>query len=177
MILAAVAVGFAVLVASCLPIIGTLYAVAVLAFVPQTVLLEGRGVGSAFRRSQDLARNDWGRILGVILLTGLVTSLLSFGLGAMIAIAFEILPAGGDSAAQVTQEQLLNQAAQSVAGLLIGPLHGIALTLLYFDVRVRREGLDLVATAADQGYPLAPDPFGDVSSESALQMSRGQVRR
>jgi hypothetical protein len=71
-----------------------------------------------------------------------------------------------------TQEQLLSQAMQSVAGLLIAPVQGIALTLLYFDLRVRREGLDIVAQATEQGYRLAPDPFGDISSEHALRRSR-----
>jgi hypothetical protein len=172
MLLAAVAVGLAVLAASCVFIIGTYYALIVLAFVPQVVLLEGRGVGDAFRRSRDLAGSDWGRVLGLLLLAGLISGILTGGLGAVIALVFEILPKGGDSAARAMQQQVFSQAAQSVAALLIVPMNGIALTLLYYDVRVRREGLDLAAKAIEQGYPLAPDPFGDISSETALRRQR-----
>jgi hypothetical protein len=177
LLLAGVAAGLTVLAASCLPVIGTLYAVTLLAFVPQAILLEGRGIGDAFRRSRDLAGSDWGRVLGAILLIGLISGILTGGLSAILAIAFEMLPKVGDSAARETSEQLLSQTAQSVAGLLLAPLQGITLTLLYYDVRVRREGLDLVAQATEEGYPLAPDPFGDISSEQALRRSRRQAQR
>ena len=46
--------------------------------------------------------------------------------------------------------------------LLLLPLPAIATTLLYYDLRVRREGLDVEAEAAAWGVPLAPDPFGGV---------------
>ena len=51
--------------------------------------------------------------------------------------------------------------------MLFAPLYGIAITLLYFDIRVRREGLDIVALAERIEHPLAPDPFGDMTSEQA----------
>ena len=52
---------------------------------------------------------------------------------------------------------------------MILPLEGIARSLLYFDIRVRREGLDVVAQAIEQDYPLLDDPFGDITSEEARQ--------
>jgi hypothetical protein len=65
---------------------------------------------------------------------------------------------GGDVAARQMREFAVKQAAESLGDILIAPLAPIAVTLLYYDLRVRREGLDIEAQAAVIGYPLAPDP-------------------
>ena len=157
--------------------VGALFVAAVLAFVPQLIVLEGRGVGDAFRRSQTLAMPDWGRVLGLILIVASVSWLLQLGLTAILESVYALIPDGGDAGAQAVQQSLVSQALSSVATLLLAPVGAIAATLLYYDVRVRREGFDLVAQAEAMDYPLAPDPFGDVSSEQARQRLARNERR
>jgi hypothetical protein len=70
-------------------------------------------------------------------------------------------PAGGDAAAQELRKFIVNQVIGALVGVLLAPLLPLAATLLYYDLRVRREGFDIAARAAEIGFPLAPDPFGD----------------
>jgi hypothetical protein len=139
----------------------------VLAFLPQTIQLEKKGVTAAFRRTQDLAKVEFGRVLGLFILVALLSYLLYGGLYYLLSSGVELLPLGSDVVVKSARQALLNQVASAVAFMLLAPLYGIGMTLLYFDIRVRREGLDIVALAERISFPLAPDPFGDMTSETA----------
>jgi hypothetical protein len=147
--------------------IGALYVMVVLAFLPQAIQLEKKGVRGAFQRTQDLAKVEFGRVLGLLCLTGVLSQLLYWGLYLVTGFAVELLPLGSDVVLKQARQALLNQAVSATTGILLAPLYGIGMTLLYFDIRVRREGLDIVALAERIGFPLAPDPFGDMTSETA----------
>jgi hypothetical protein len=152
--------------------IGSIYVAVVLAFVPQVLLLEEKSIGAAMKRSQEITLPEFLRVFGAIVLLAMVTGILSGGIQGLISGIFTLIPAEQDFAVQQTQRTMWAETLTSIVSLLLAPLSSIALTLLYYDLRVRREGFDIIARAEEVGYPLAPDPFGDISSEEVRQRTQ-----
>lgn len=161
--------GFFVLLGSCAMGIGAIVAAVALAFVGQAIVLERRGAWDAVRRSTQLAFSNFAKVLGLVVLVYLLSSILTSGLQGIVELLFTLLPSRGGSSAQTLQRTVLSQSLTSVATLIIEPLGTLAATLLYYDLRVRREGLDISTAAQEAGVALAPDPFGDLSSDAAYR--------
>ncbi len=161
LILSAIVVGLLASIGVCALYVGTFIVLAYYAFVPQAVVLENKSVFASVKRSSDLAGNFFGKSLGLLCLTALIMSVLSGGVQGILEIVTLLLPKTGDVASSETQQLVLKQAISAVVYLLLYPLTPIATTLLYYDLRVRREGFDLASEARRIGYELAPDPFGE----------------
>lgn len=102
------------------------------------VSLEHAPLGKAFSRSIHLVRGNGMRVLLLLLVLAGVGLILhaSFS-GAGLLIGRYVLP-------QVPLVQTVAEhAARVVVSMVLAPLTFVALTLLYFDLRVRKEGLDL----------------------------------
>ncbi|TMD67149.1 MAG: hypothetical protein E6I84_04055 [Chloroflexi bacterium] len=99
---------------------------------------EGVGPVKAIGRSWNLTRDHWWRTLGILILVGILVSLIQTGLGALFTGIAALIPGLGDDlrAGLVTTVSTLISA-------LVGAISPIAITLLYLDLRVRKEGLDL----------------------------------
>jgi hypothetical protein len=134
-------------------IFALMYAVA-----SQVVMLEGLSGGGAMSRSAELTSGFRGRIFGVLFLVGLFTALITGGIQLGLGIAF---PPGGpvQTAAGTVMQPYnhpnyeINQLGAFVAQVLLGAYQAICLTLLYFDLRVRKEGFDLEVAARQQLTP------------------------
>lgn len=149
--------------------IGTIWFAVVAAFIAPAVVLENRRPIGALKRSRALAGSDQGRVFGAIVLLGGITLCLSLGMEIIVQLVFQLIPMGDTTAAlRETQKSLTDQAVVGLIGIALQPLLSIALTLLYFDLRVRRQGIDLAAQAEEHGVALAPDPFGDVNSDRVV---------
>jgi len=107
-----------------------------------SAVVEGTGLSESMSRSSELTEQDLQRVLALYalftLLTWTVGGLLQFGLG----LRFPFLRVHGPVIFHATRYVLLTVAA-FVTQSLVGPLLTIALTLLYYDERVRKEGFDL----------------------------------
>jgi hypothetical protein len=125
-----------------------------LAFAAPAMLLERLGVLSALRRSWRLGTGSWWRVLGVLLLTGVIgwvaSSLLQlpFGIiGQLVAVAM-----GGDQGTSVTGPLLVSSVVSNlgavVAAAVVSPFGAAVVCLLYIDLRIRREGLDVALARA-----------------------------
>jgi hypothetical protein len=167
MFFATLLAAFATLLGSLAFTIGALYVMIVLSFLPQVIMIERKGVGGAWRRTQDLARVEFLRIAGLLLLIWIPSFFLFWGLYAGGYFLLDVLPLGSDAVLRQTRQALVAEAVSALTGMFFAPLFGIGLTLLYYDIRVRREGLDIIARAEEIGLPLAPDPFGEMTSERA----------
>lgn len=113
-------------------------------FVTQAIVIEGYNAFGALRRSWDMMQGSFWRIFGsVVLLTILVQ--LIIGLPAsLVGIAIDFfLGSGSDPLHNFTLRQSITTLVSYTAQILVLPIQLIAYTLLYYDVRVRREGLDL----------------------------------
>ncbi|WP_245413045.1 glycerophosphoryl diester phosphodiesterase membrane domain-containing protein [Arthrobacter celericrescens] len=117
---------------------------------PAAVTIEELGVIDALRRSWALTTANWWRILGIVLVAGLIVGVI--GQVVQIPITFAV---GGISSTvtphagieQQTNTDLLLTIIGMVVGGLVGAL-GFAFqsavsALVYLDLRMRRDGLDV----------------------------------
>ena len=139
------------------------------AFSGPAIMLENKGAIGSLGRSNSLISGNFGKTLGLILIMQSFPSFLAMALGTVFFTTLSLIPAGGDPVSDATTRTLVGFLLLAFATFLLLPLEAVARVLLYFDLRVRREGLDIVAQAIGQDLPLMDDPFGDISSEEARQ--------
>ncbi len=164
----------AVVLGTLLSGIGTYLVLAMTLYAAPVIVLEGQGLPGGIRRSWDLASRAFGKTFGFVLLTHFIGLFLWVGLcGLIFTIQGIFVPEdtsvpGGEGA----QIFAMTLSILGISLLLVSPINGIGAALLYYDLRVRREGIDIEAAAEDMGYPLAPDPFGGASVNPTPRMVR-----
>jgi hypothetical protein len=128
------------------------------------VVLEHLSPVAAIKRSWQLSHGSFWRLFGILVLTGIIVAVA----GSVLAIPFSLIGSlvGGGSASF-----LGTAATTSVWALIFGAIGSIlaaAVTrpisagvnvLLYVDLRMRREGLDLTLRDAAQNQSLTGDEF------------------
>lgn len=130
-----------------------------LAFAAPALLLENLGIVAAMRRSWRLARGSWWRVLGVLLVTTIIASVANgllqtpFSLvGGVIAAAVE--PTNPDAGASATRALVITTVTGNIgtviASTVTAPFSAAVTALLYIDLRIRREGLDVALARAAQ---------------------------
>jgi len=113
------------------------------ALVNPVFVVEGETFASAMGRSRDLARENWFKILLiyiVLFVLNWLTGLASEGL--TNALVGSTLTGTG---------VWLSVFLETVLAMLVQPIGLIGFVLLYFDIRVRKEGYDLEMLASDMG--------------------------
>ena len=151
------------------------------AYVPQVMMVEARGVLAAIGRSTELARGNARRLMAMFLFTGFATC---------SAVMLLLLPLGWyaylngvdllelDAARQPVWYSIGYQVVWQVGGILLTPVWMLGLSLLYVDERVRHEGYDVELLAAQRlgempalpagvTAPLAPALAGDTTRGAA----------
>jgi hypothetical protein len=128
--------------------------------MPVTVL-ERIGAGAALARSWRLTRGSWWRVFGILLLAsvlgGVVSSMLS-GPFSLLGGFSELLIDNAAVAATVYGAAVF--LGSVVGGLVTTPFVTGVTTLLYVDLRMRREGLDLrLGAAAQSGSDPGPEIY------------------
>ena len=98
------------------------------------VVLEGVAGTTALGRSRELMRGNLGKAFLVGLLVGLVAAILGAIIGAGIGLVMGLFGAS---------HQIIQVFAQSVSGTLLLPIQIAPFTLLYYDLRIRKEAFDL----------------------------------
>ena len=112
------------------------------------VVLERQGVGASLRRAWDLGRTRFWWLLGFALILSLLAQLIITGPSYVIKMVLQyVLLAQGNYQAQLVWSTVIQVFVQMVGGLLYLPLQLSAMTVVYFDLRVRSEGLDLALQA------------------------------
>ena len=139
------------------------------AYVPQVMLVEGKGVFESFSRSFSLARGNVRRLMAATLFTTFAT---------YSALMVLLVPLGwygylsGINPMDSTQWPAWYSIAYSVLGplssILLTPVWMLGLSLLYVDERVRHEGYDIELMAARQ---LGELPDVNVSSPLGTALS------
>ena len=103
--------------------------------VPASVV-EHIGVSDALNRSSSLSKGSGWRIFGVYVLLFIFTIVANIAIQYLIKLALSPLKT-------MPAAQTLLTGGSYLVGALVGPVITIALTLLYYDQRVRREAFDL----------------------------------
>lgn len=134
--------GGALITALCLCIlfvptlVGMVYLYTRWTFWTQGIMIENYNSTGGLGRSWKLVRGFFWRVLGFNALLAILTYFLALGPGATLSMTALFL-----------SSPLLQFVVQSVTGGLIGiiitPLQFATLTVLYYDLRIRKEGLDL----------------------------------
>jgi hypothetical protein len=120
--------------------------------IPVLLLEPPRGMG-ALKRSMTLVQGRWWpTVLAVflgVLLTGIVQAVLAAILGGAVVVS------GGDNDAL---SLVVGAVTGTVGGVIATPFTAAIATIVYFDLRVRKEGLDLQLMAQQIGEPPPPEP-------------------
>jgi len=136
LILAALLQGLALLVIS-ITVIGipaAIYLAVRWAFVFQAVVIEGHGVEDAFSRSSALVKGRWWRVFGLLLIWVLIMAAVN----SAVSFPLALLP-------------VLSNILQFALELFVTPLMVIFTTLLFFDLRSRKEEFTPEILAVDMG--------------------------
>ena len=119
------------------------------------LLIEGLGPVRALGRSRRLVKGRWWATAAVLIVAALMVTLIAGAIEALL-IAVASLP---------SQPSLLLAVSASTLSGIIGtiitePFRAATITLLYYDLRVRREGYDLHVLADQLGLPASSMPAG-----------------
>jgi hypothetical protein len=126
-----------------------------LAFSAPALLLEQLSVRAAMRRSWRLGTGSFWRVLGIILLTGLIAAVVNGLLGFPFSMIGALAGAALGSDGGPDGPLLAVAVTQGVAGIgtilsstVTAPFSAAVTALLYIDLRMRREGLDVTLAEA-----------------------------
>jgi hypothetical protein len=109
--------------------------------------IEGRRNSDALGRSRELVRGHFWHVLGTTVLGWVIVMVLVLGIALTLGMVFGLVG-------------VPDQITEMLGGLLVAPLFplvGVAISLLYYDLRVRNEGADVAAMVEG----LAATPSGE----------------
>ena len=127
----------------------------------QILLVEGTGIRTALGRSRELVIGHWWRVIGIVILLAIIQAIISaffslpatiFGFGSVFSD-----PASSDISPLVIA---LDAIGSTIGQIVVGPIAYCAYILLYYDLRVRKEGLDIELAARSLGLIDGPNPAG-----------------
>jgi hypothetical protein len=102
-------------------------------FIWQAALIDGSGPRAALARSSALVRQNWWRVLGIMLVVGIIAGAIAAVLGTIPVVG------------------------STIGSILSIPIAITGATLLYYDLRVRKEGYSLEALAEELGTKIDSD--------------------
>lgn len=135
----------------------------IFALATPTVVLERAGVRAALGRSRGLVRGSWWRVFGILALALVITVLIQMVLSAPFSIVQQVLFGVGGTTGAVDSAlstlflgQVIATVGAIVAGTVAQPFSAGVPALLYTDLRMRREGLDMQLQSTAGVGPMAP---------------------
>lgn len=117
--------------------------------VPVLLLEDVRG-RRALGRSRSLVRDRWWPTFAAIVLGALLVFVVQAAFGLLLGLVFV---AGGDNG---VVQLIASAALGTVSGVLATPFSAALVAVVYFDLRVRKEGLDLELLAQRVGMDTQP---------------------
>ena len=115
------------------------------------LLFEGVGPFQAMGRSRDLVKGRWWPTFGLLLVAELLLSIVAGIIqGVLVGVAV-------GSQAGTVPTAIASVVGGTIAAVITRPYLAAVLTILYFDMRVRKEGFDLQLMAEGLGEPHDPD--------------------
>jgi hypothetical protein len=134
--------------------IALVFAYVKLSLASPTLVMEGIGVIESLKRSWVLVRRSWWRVLGILILSAIITSLLTTVVTIPITLIATLVSGFSESWVPTV---LASGVATLVAGIITLPFSAAVTGLLYIDLRMRREALDIELVSA--GVQPSDDPL------------------
>ena len=125
----------------------------------QAFVLEGLGIRVAMSRSRALVRGNWWRVLGIAVLIGIIGIILALVIGLLGGALDLVLFFARSSGFGLALLSVLSFMVNVAAEVFTTPIWYCGAVLLYYDLRVRKEGFDLELMAREMGAPPAPPPI------------------
>jgi hypothetical protein len=118
------------------------------------LLIENLRGPRALGRSYRLVKGRWWRTAGVLLVANILVAVVGGVIqGVLVAVALT-------SSGSVLLAVVVVSLAAALSSLLTQPFHAAVITVLYYDLRVRREGYDITLLAEQLGIEPAELPAG-----------------
>jgi hypothetical protein len=128
------------------------------AFATPALLVEGLRGRKALGRSFGLVKGRWWRTFGVLVVGFILAAIVSLVVQAAFTIGI-VVGEGNDALV------LVLSAIAGIVGLAVTtPFQAALATVIYFDLRVRKEGFDLELLAQEIGGAVQPGPAGAPAS-------------
>jgi hypothetical protein len=151
------------------------------AYVPQVMLVEGKGVFESISRSFSLAKGNVRRLMAMTFFIGFATysalMILVIPLGFYGWLVYGILP--WNAPQWPVWYAIAYSVIEPLSSILLAPVWMLGMSLLYVDERVRHEGYDLELMASQRLGPMPQlnfsSPFAPAISTAAdrLQLQPG----
>lgn len=123
----------------------------------QVLTLEDIGPSPAITRSFTLGKTRFWTIIGLGFIIGIITTIL----GSILTASAAVVAFSSASSSNLTGSVLLITFLGALISIFLTPITPIAFTLLYYDIRVRSEGLDIMLDSS--GPDARPDSFSSPS--------------
>jgi hypothetical protein len=121
-------------------------------------VLERLGPLAALRRSSELVQRQAFRVLAILAVSSLMVGVLLSAPAALIEIPFMVSSASRGQLGLNPAEAAISYAVSVVLHIVFGSIGPITYTLLFVDLRNRREGTDLAERLTQlEASPIAPD--------------------
>ena len=137
-----IAIGLAIGIGFILLIVPGLILLAMWSLTIPVAVLENKGLSDSVNRSAELTKGDRGRILLIYLLflflVWAISMVVNIPILALVGVA-----ARGNPEAMMGWPQVALAVSGFLTQCLVGPLLTIALSLVYYDERVRKEAFDI----------------------------------
>ncbi len=132
-------------------------------FVLHAAMVEGKGLGKTLGRSSGLVKGYGGRVFNCLILLAVIAWVIGLGvtfpLSYLVDNVLHIAPGaqtlfGGASAVgRTAEQQVVTLITSGLAHLVLIPFLVCVTTVLYYDLRVRKEGFDVEMLAEELCYP------------------------
>lgn len=119
----------------------TVFLVVRLFLAPAALVLENTSVASSIRRSWTLTRGSFWRVLGALVLMGLIAWLVAGAIGIVAGVGGGVVTVLQPGSATVAASVVM--LATTLATALVMPFTASVAALIYIDLRMRKEGLDI----------------------------------
>ncbi len=120
--------------------------IAIGAMLTQVLTLEAISASQGITRAWVMGKSRFWTLIGLALVIGLITGIVAAVLGgALGALVTAVMPRGSGS---MVPALIVSFFSIVVVSILSTPIQPIAFTLLYYDIRVKSEGLDIALESA-----------------------------
>jgi hypothetical protein len=134
------------------------------------LLIEGLGGSAALRRSFRLVRGRWWSTAFTLVIARFMVGIA----GGVVLALFLVVPHLIDHSS-ILLAVIGSTIASFVAVALVQPLQSAIITILYFDLRVRKDGFDLSLLAAGLGLPEAEVPLYSLPARALAPAGPGSA--
>lgn len=136
--------GFLIVLGVLLLVIPGIIAAIMTFAMQQAVMIEGRSAGDAFERSRGLAGGHYMHIVLTSVLASIIMIFAGLGFGVVIGLS--------------TTDPRMATLLTNVVMIAVNPLAAVVGTVLYYDLRIRKEALDVAVATERLGEPVQPVP-------------------